>query len=116
MTDRHDNPATVTTALDDIAGVVDALEQAKLDAADAKERRERLEATLKDRLTVTGATVGQIGGRDRVLWTEYETSSFDVKALRADQPELAEKYTRHTVSRRFSLTSGNTTTNQNKEK
>ena len=39
----------------------------------------------------------------RIRWAEYTSSRLDAKALRRDLPELAERYTRTTTARRFSV-------------
>ena len=46
----------------------------------------------------------ELHGTDyKITWHEYSTSRIDSKALKKDLPEIAEKYTKETKSRRFLL-------------
>jgi predicted phage-related endonuclease len=46
----------------------------------------------------------ELHGTDyKITWREYSTSRIDSKALKKDLPEIAEKYTKETKSRRFLL-------------
>lgn len=94
-------PDDVPVLLDDIEGVVAALHQARLDEAAAKDRRTALEDAIKSRMG--DGTVGTVGGREVVTWREHTTTRVDVAALRRDNPEVAEKYEKTSITRRFNV-------------
>lgn len=55
---------------------------------------------IKADMTVRG--VEELRGTDyKVTWKAYQTSRIDSKALKADLPDIAAKYTKTTTARRF---------------
>lgn len=69
--------------------------------------REELDAeitALQDEIkaVMTADNVDELRGTDyKVTWKAYQTSRIDSKALKADLPEIAAKYTKTTTARRF---------------
>ena len=69
--------------------------------------KEELEAeitALQDEIkaVMTAENVDTLRGTDyKVTWKAYQTSRIDSKALKADLPEIAAKYTKTTTARRF---------------
>lgn len=69
--------------------------------------KEELEAeitTLQDEIkaVMTAENTDELRGTDyKITWKQYQTSRIDSKALKADLPEVAAKYTRTTTARRF---------------
>ena len=69
--------------------------------------KEELEAeitALQDEIkaVMTAENTDTLRGTDyKVTWKQYQTSRIDGKALKADLPEVAAKYTRTTTARKF---------------
>lgn len=69
--------------------------------------REELDAeitALQDEIkaVMTADNVDELRGTDyKVTWKAYQTSRIDSKALKADLPDIAVKYTKTTTARRF---------------
>lgn len=67
-----------------------------------KDQREQLEAVVKDYMK--GATTLVDGERAVATWKEVTSSRIDTKALRAENPLVADRYTKTTTTRTFRLT------------
>lgn len=67
----------------------------------ADEVREEIETFLGD------AELAQLDGEPVIRWSRFKTSRVDVKRLRAEAPELAERYTTTTEVRKFELIKDN---------
>lgn len=91
---RIDLPGDAATLLDEYAGYA-AAEKA---AAEGKaEAENRLKALLG------AAEEGALGGRVIVTWKGFERKDLDTKRLRAEAPDMAERFTRTTIVRRFAV-------------
>jgi putative phage-type endonuclease len=75
-------------------------EEASADEADAKARKEEAANRLKALLGEYER--GRIGGRV-VTWKSYTSTRLDTKALKAEMPDVYERYAKTTESRRFSI-------------
>lgn len=82
----------VVAPLDGIADVFTTLEQIRIEKAEIAERERELVEYIKSQLG-TDATVGTVDGRVVVTHRfSAPARSLDGKALKADHPELYEKY------------------------
>ncbi|GHU74168.1 hypothetical protein AGMMS49992_14830 [Clostridia bacterium] len=79
------------------------------DYQELKRMREALDAELaavedsiKNEMTVRD-TCDMVAGCFRVRWTAYTTSRIDTAAIKRIMPELAERFTKTTEARRFSI-------------
>ena len=61
------------------------------------------EVTKNNGLTLTGITIKSTCLGHTVSWKPVSTDRFDSKKFKEEEPELYAKYTKTTVSRRFSL-------------
>ena len=66
----------------------------------ARQRRQAAEARLKQLLG--DYERAWVGGR-QIRWPTVTTQRFDVKALKADHPEIYERYVKETTHRRFTV-------------
>ena len=59
--------------------------------------------SIKEHMTAQG--VDELRGTDyKITWRSITSTRFDSKALRAELPEIAERFTRTTTTKRFTLT------------
>ena len=72
---------------------------AVLEEKEAEQRR--LQAENEIRLALQGARAGQVGGRVVIKLTSYERQTIDAASLRAEQPDIASRYTKTSVSERW---------------
>lgn len=87
--------------LSEHADLFAALHRAKADAKLAGDRVVALENTIKARM---GECTEALVNGDRVAtWRSYPRTSIDVKALRAEKPDIAAEYESTTESRKFLL-------------
>jgi len=80
--------------------MIERLEAIKEEEKALKEERDKLENQLKFLLGKNER--GRIGTR-LVQWIPVETTRLDQKALKADHPDIYEKYCKKSTYRRFSL-------------
>ncbi|AXC38123.1 hypothetical protein SEA_MULCH_45 [Gordonia phage Mulch] len=85
-----------------LAAVALALRAVRVEKAEVAERERALVENLQAALGENG-TVGTVDGHPVVTWREHATNRLDSKALRADNPELADKYMKAGSSRRFEV-------------
>ena len=100
-----DRPADVTRDLSDLRYEFDALARIRAQKADLEEHEKHLTDKIKAALGDLG-TVGTVDGKVAVTWREHTRSSFDSRAFKADQPELADKYTKTSTVRQFKIAEG----------
>ncbi len=91
-------------AIDDQVGVIDSLERIRRLKAQIKETEADLE---KEMLVVKGfmreTAVLTLGGKKACSWKSQVANQIDVDLLRAEQPAIAQRYTKPTPSRVFRL-------------
>lgn len=86
-------PAKYDTLLDELAA-------AKASAAEWEAKVKEIENQVKEELKEAEAAYTN---RYEVTWKSVTSNRLDTKALKADLPEIAEKYTKPSVSRRFTI-------------
>ena len=72
---------------------------AVLEEKEAEQRR--LQAENELRLVLQGSRAGKVGSKVVVKLTEYERRTIDADALRAAEPEIAERFTKTSKSERW---------------
>ncbi|GEL17658.1 hypothetical protein [Pseudonocardia asaccharolytica] len=92
-----------TTAVDSLATWVQAYREACTNRDQWGEIADRAKQQITTHLEQTGAEIGTINGHPAVKWTEVVSRRLNTKALREKDPEIADRYTIETVSRRFAL-------------
>lgn len=85
-----------------LAAVAAALSAVRVEKAEIVERERALTENLQAALGENG-TVGTVNGHPVITWREHATNRLDTKSLRADNPELADKYMKSGTSRRFEV-------------
>lgn len=101
MTDN--NPVA---EIDDLATWVTAYQEAQRNAAQWSDTADQIKARITEALTNASAEIGTIGGQPAVKWVPVVSRRVDTKAFKTDHPELAEKYTVLSTSRRFTVIGG----------
>lgn len=96
--------------IDDISAVLTELAGVKAAKKTVEAHEEALENKIKARMQT--ASVGTIGGRPAVTWKSSKSSRIDTKALKAEAPEIAEKYLIESESRRFLIAKAFSTTKE----
>jgi predicted phage-related endonuclease len=97
---------TSTAPVDSLATWVDAYRQACAERDRWSDIADRAKLQLTQHLDQIGATVGTLDGRPAVRWSAVTSRRIDTKALKEKDPELAERYTVETSSRRFTVVDG----------
>lgn len=97
-----DDTTDVPIALDSIGGVLDSLDQIRVQKAELAEHERALLELIKDQMGDNG-TVGTVAGKVRVTWRGHTRTTIDTKALRADHPEIADKVSKTSIVRRFQI-------------
>jgi len=97
-------PGMTVDLPDEAADVLAEYARAAAAEREAAERKAQAENRLKAWLG--RAEVGLLSGAAVVTWRSYERQDVDTKRLRADMPDVAERYTRTTTVRRFALAKG----------
>lgn len=100
-----DRPADVTRDLSDLRYEFEALARIRAQQAELDEHEKHLAEKIKAALGDLG-TVGTVDGRVVVTWREHTRTSFDSRSFKADQPELADKYSKTTTVRQFKIAEG----------
>lgn len=78
------------------------LTQYRLAKAQVKEREKAAKVAQNTLMAMLGKVeVGRINGIDQVTWRAVETQRVDIPALRKAEPELVERFTKISKSRRF---------------
>lgn len=98
-----DNGAPVATPIDDLSTWVDAYRAACANRDQWAEIADRAKQQITQQLERNAAEVGTINNRPAVRWTNVTSHRLDTKTLKAKDPELAEKYTVTSTSRRFTV-------------
>jgi predicted phage-related endonuclease len=98
-----DNGSPVATPIDDLSTWVDAYRAACANRDQWAEIADRAKQQITQQLERNAAEVGTINNRPAVRWTNVTSHRLDTKTLKAKDPELAEKYTVTTSSRRFTV-------------
>jgi len=99
----HDDGHTVTVAGDSPAfQAAQQLAVLKAIKSGLKEPMDKAEETIKAEMG-SGATLLGPGGETLATWKSYTSQRLDSKRLKADEPDLAKKYTLSTEARRFTL-------------
>lgn len=93
-----DDTANAVTADDDLEAWVGRLIDARRRKKEAEEDEEAAAFELKTAMRERTAIVDR-GGDPLVTWKGQSSSRVDVKALRAERPDVAAEFTRDTVSR-----------------
>lgn len=91
------------TAIDDLATWVDAYRAACANRDQWSEIADRAKQQITQKLERDAAEVGTVNGRPAVRWTSVTSHRLDTKTLKAKDPELAERYTVTSTSRRFTV-------------
>jgi predicted phage-related endonuclease len=91
------------TPIDDLATWLAAYQHATINAKQWSDTAERAKEHITAHLDKINADVGTIDGKPAVRWTTIESHRLDVKKLRAEYPDLADKFSRPTVTRRFTI-------------
>lgn len=81
--------------------LVNQLRHVKAEAASYKQLEDKLKAELCQ--LIGPSQVATIGGETVATWKSFNREFFDVKRFQAEQPALAEKYTKKTQSRTLRL-------------
>jgi putative phage-type endonuclease len=81
--------------------ILDTLRHVKSELKSYAELEDRLKAEFCE--LMEGAETATIDGKPVATWKPQTRSSFDSKAFKADNPELAKQYTKPTVIRMFTL-------------
>lgn len=89
--------------IDDLATWIDAYRTACANRDQWSEIADRAKQQITQHLDRAAADTGTINGRPAVRWSHVTSSRIDTKTLKANNPELAERYTVTTSSRRFTL-------------
>lgn len=97
------DPQASTTPIDDLATWVTAYQQACTNRNQWADIADRAKQQITQLLAQASAEFGTIGGRPVVRWEPVTTRKIDVKTLRAKDPDLAERYTYTTTTRRFTI-------------
>lgn len=92
-----------TAALDDLAPWIAAHRAATSHAKSWQEVADRAKQHITTALDEADAEIGTIAGEPAVRWTVVESSRLNTKKLRAEHPELVDRFTAPTSSRRFTL-------------
>lgn len=85
--------------IDSVSGAVFAL----IECRDSIKRLESVESELENKIKaeVGESSIGTIGGVDAVTWKSTKSRRLDPAAIRKEYPEIAERFTVETESRRF---------------
>jgi predicted phage-related endonuclease len=89
--------------IDDLATWVAAYREACRNRDQWGEVADRAKQQITQQLERNAADIGTVDGRPAVKWTAVTTLRLDTKALKEKDPELAERYTVETTSRRFTV-------------
>ena len=101
---RMTNPSDMTvTSLDPLADWVAAFERAADLEKQAKEKKEEYRAMIAAYLEEQGAEYGSVKGKIRVRWRTIVSNRFNTKKFKAENPEIAAKYTDEATSNRMEL-------------
>lgn len=92
-----------TAPIDDLTPWVAAYREACANRDQWAEIADRAKQQITQQLENEQAEVGTIDGRPTVKWTEVTTRRINTKALKEKDPELADRYTVTSTSRRFTL-------------
>lgn len=90
ITAAHPEPTVESVDLTGMAATIDQLRAAKAE----QKRQAEVVATMENelRLALGDAEVGLVAGAPAVTWKARRTTRVDVKALRADHPDIADAY------------------------
>ena len=86
----------------DLASKAKELKEMKIMQQELADEIAALEEVIKAEMTARG-TDTITAGAHIIRWTAYTAKRLDAKALRAELPEIAERYTQETTTRRFSV-------------
>ena len=92
-----------TTPLDSITDRVERYRKAKALEKKAKDAAEEARGEIAAELEAHGAEYGTIGGALVIRWRPIESSRLDTKKLRESHPDIADAFTRPTVSMRMEI-------------
>lgn len=93
--------------LDGIADWVHRYEKAKHTEKIARETADEAKIVITALLEEQGAEFGTLGGRAYVRYRTITSNRVDPKMLRTEYPEIAEKVTKQSVSKRLDLLTEN---------
>lgn len=96
-------PQPSETPIDELATWIDAYRTACTNRDQWSEIADRAKQQITQQLEREAADVGTINGRPAVRWTTVTSHRLDTKTLKAKDPELAERYTVTSTSRRFTV-------------
>lgn len=86
----------------DVAGKAERIKELRNMQQELVDEIAALEDAIKAELTARG-TNEIIAGAFKVRWTTYTATRLDAKALKAELPEIAARYTVEHTTRRFSV-------------
>lgn len=93
----------VQAALDPIAEWVGKFLRARELRKRAKELEDEAKEMIAGYLVERDAEYGTVGDKMRLRYRTVESNRFDVKRFRAENPEVAEAYTRQQIERRMEV-------------
>lgn len=82
--------------------LVTELRNIRRQAEDLAAQEEAIKDLIKEQMTLRQAT-SILGPDYKILWTSYQRTSLDTKALRSAEPELAARFTKTTSCKRFTV-------------
>lgn len=93
----------IATPIDDLATWLAAYREACANRDQWSKIADRAKQQITQQLERNAADTGTLDGRPAVRWTAVTSQRLDIKALKEKDPELAERYTVETTSRRFTV-------------
>lgn len=98
-----DEPQPTATPIDDVATWLTAYQEACRNRDQWAEIADRAKQQITQQLDRNAAEIGTVNGRPAVRWTTVTSNRLDTKTLKVKDPELAERYTVTSTSRRFTV-------------